>query len=121
MSDPLRTRRGVALLEALVALVILGVVSTVLLAATASAYRVVVVARETESTLRAASRLLDAATLWSRAELDQRLGDRVQGPMVMRIDRITPTVYQLSLRDSANSQELLRTAVYRVAAADAGY
>jgi type II secretory pathway pseudopilin PulG len=114
-----RIREGVALLEALVALVVLGTVASALLASTGTAYRAVVVAREAETQVREAQRLLDATTLWSRGELDQRLGERAQGPMTMRIDRLTRTLYLVSLRDTATGAELLRTALYREEVPDA--
>ena len=78
-----------------------------------------VLVRESEEQVRVARRLLDATTLWSRGELDQRLGERPQGPMMMRIDRLSSTLYLVSLRDTTTGAELLRTALYRSEAPDA--
>jgi type II secretory pathway pseudopilin PulG len=105
-------RAGAALLEAVIALLILGTacVSAVAMAATFS--RTVAHARELDRSVRRASALLDAVSLWTRTDLDRRLGDREQGPWTMRIDRPAPTLYTVVLSDSAGT-ELLRTSLFR--------
>ncbi|HET7463773.1 MAG TPA: hypothetical protein VFJ82_21135 [Longimicrobium sp.] len=107
-----RGRAGAALLEAVVALLILGTacVSATAMAATFS--RTVAKARELDASVRKASALLDAASLWTRDDLDRRLGQREQGPWRMRIDRPTRTLYTVVLTDSAGT-ELLRTSLFR--------
>lgn len=108
-----RARRGVALLEALIALVILGTVGASLLALTAQAVRTVHLAVEAERSVSTAGALLHAAALWPRTELDQRLGDRPQGALLMRIDRPRPQSYVVTLRDSATGEVILSTSLYR--------
>jgi len=55
---------------------------------------------------------MESATLWTRNELDQRLGERTQGPWRLRIDRSFQSLYVLALID-AQRHVLIRTAVFR--------
>ncbi len=107
------TRRGAALLEAIVAMTILTSAALSLVALTAQGSRTVLHAREAEAELRRASAFMDVVTLWTRADLDRRLGTREQGPWRLRIDRPTQTLYELTLLDSTVTRELLTTSVYR--------
>jgi len=106
-------RGGVALLEVLVALTLLtvaGIAAITLAAESAGAVRR---AREADDGMRRASAFLDAVALWTRDDLDRRLGDRPQGPWRLRIDRPVPSVYVATLADSGTGAEVLRTALYR--------
>lgn len=105
-------RRGAALLEAVVALLILGTACVSATAMAAGFSRTVTKARELDASVRRASAFLDAVSLWTRADLDRRLGDRSQGPWRMRVDRPTRTLYTVVLTDSAGT-ELLRTSLFR--------
>lgn len=110
----LRTgRSGVALLEALVALTLLAITGIALLEAVVESASVADRARRTELLTVEAERLMEAATLWSADELDQRLGTRAQGPFRMRIDRPLRTLYLVSIVDSTTSAELVRTSLHR--------
>ena len=115
----LRCRDGVALLEAIVALLILATAGVAMLGATSQAIRATRVARDADRTMRDADALLNATALWPREELDQRLGSRPQGALLMRIDRVLWNLYVVSLRDSSAASDLLRTTLYRPLAADA--
>ena len=110
-----RARRGVALLEAIVAMTILETGGIALVTVTADGARRARQAREHERTFAAADRLLDAASLWSPTELDQRLGARRQGPFTMRIDRTAGAVYLVSISDSTSDAALVETAFFRPA------
>ena len=56
-------------------------------------------------------------SLWPREDLDRRLGERAQGPWRLTITRPAPTLYVVSLADSASGgaagAELLTTTLYR--------
>jgi type II secretory pathway pseudopilin PulG len=104
---------GAALLEVLVALTILVTAATTIVAFAAETGRALARAREVEHELRRANALYDAVALWPRADLDQHLGDRAQGPWRMRVDRPAPTLYTVVLTDSARRREILRTALHR--------
>lgn len=109
---------GAVLLEVIVAISILAVSGTAALLAVSESSRAVERAREHDRMLARASALVDAASLWTRDDLDRRLGEREQGPWRMRIDRPDRRLYVLVLRDSAGA-EIIRTALFRADAADA--
>jgi type II secretory pathway pseudopilin PulG len=108
-----RDRRGAALLEALVAIAVLATVGSAAAWAAAEAIRSVTRVHQEEMRVRAAARLLTAASLWSREDLDRHLGSRAQGPWRMRIDRPQPTLYEVSLTDTVTGKVLLHTTLYR--------
>lgn len=106
-------RKGAVLLEAIVALVILTVAGTsavVLVSQSADAVRR---ARMADAEAREASAFLHAVSLWTREDLDRRLGDRPQGEWRLIIQRPSPTLYEVVLTDSAATHEILRTALFR--------
>lgn len=108
-----RRRAGVALLEALVALVILTVAGLSATLAVRQGFESVRRAEAADAEMRSASAFLDAVALWTRADLDQRLGNRSEGAWRLQIDRPVPTLYLVALADSTGDRELLRTALYR--------
>lgn len=107
------------LLEVMVALAILafGIASTAAVAV-ASLDSVRRAQREERAVQRAAA-LLNAVALWPRADLDLHLGTRVEGEMLLRIDRPNDALYEVSIDDSAGRATLLQTALYRRVAIDA--
>lgn len=115
-----RRERGVALLEVLVALMILsasGLALTGLVGAGLGEERD---ARPREHTLAAEDRLLIALTLLTRPELDLRLGRHPLGEFLVDIERPERTLYRVALRQAATPQvEDVVTVVYRPEAADA--
>jgi Tfp pilus assembly protein PilV len=108
-----RRRRGVALIEVLVALTILATAGTALLAMASASSRAVAQVREAERGVHAASSYLEIVALWPREDLDRHLGDGTQGRWRMRVERVTPTLYSVHLLDSSGVHEVLRTALYR--------
>lgn len=108
------SRRGAALLEVLAALTVLAVAGVSAVGAVAQATHSASQAIAAERRTREASRFLEAVSLWTREELDQRLGERPQGPWRLHIGRTTPTLYAVTLADSAAPMRpLLRTSLYR--------
>lgn len=108
-----RPARGVALLEVLVAMMILAVGATAIVAVSAETGRALAHARHTEHEVRGASALLDAVALWPREDLDRHLGITVQGPWRMSVSRTMPLLYTVLITDSGSRREILRTALYR--------
>jgi len=106
-------RRGVALLEVLVALAVLGTAAASLTALALQAGRATDAARRADGDTRRASAFLAMVSLWPREDLDRRLGSRRQGDWTLDVRRPAPGVYRLSLRDSSGARELLRTSLYR--------
>ena len=106
-------RAGVALLEAIVAMTILATAGIAAVTMAAQASKAVRDAGDAEDELRDASAFLEAVALWPRSDLDQRLGDRRQGPWLLRIDRSAPELYVVTLSDSLGSAPMLRTSLFR--------
>jgi type II secretory pathway pseudopilin PulG len=104
------------LLEAMVALVILGSAGITVVSLVAESARAVERAREAEKEMRAANALFSAVALWTREDLDRHLGDRHQGRWIMRVDRPRPDLYTATLSDSGTRAQVLRTSQYRVEA-----
>ena len=106
-------RDGVALLEALVALVILTIAGLSATIAVRQGFESVRRAEVADTEMRAASAFIDAVALWTRTDLDQHLGNRSEGVWRLQIDRPVPTLYLIELSDSTGTRVLLRTALYR--------
>ena len=113
------TRPGMVLLETIVALAVLAVGATSIVALAASSLDAVSRADEADAETRQASALLEAVSLWPRADLDRHLGDRPEGRWDLRIDRPTPTLYTAVLSDSTTRVVLLSTSLYRAEAPNA--
>jgi prepilin-type N-terminal cleavage/methylation domain-containing protein len=106
-------RRGMTLLEVLIALAILGSAAMAVVGLASQSWRAVQSARDANQSLLEASAFLDAVALWPREDLDQRLGERVQHPWRLRIDRPLPTLYVVTLADSSGRDTLLATSLFR--------
>lgn len=106
-------RRGVVLLEALVALAVLGMVGGAAALSVSESMRAVAHVHDTEAHLRDTARFLTAVSLWPRADLDRHLGTSRQGPWRLRIDRPSTTLYEVKLIDAATESVLLRTTLFR--------
>lgn len=112
-------RRGVVLLEALVALALVGTAALATLALTAADSAQVGRTLSRSDEISAASAFLERVALWSRHDFDRRLGTRPQGPYLLRVMRPMTTVYTLELLDRSDERMLLSTAVYRPEVEDA--
>ena len=107
-------RAGSVLLEVLVAIVILSVAAGTAVTQGAAVTRDRRVLGEREREMWAAERALIASALLTRAELEQRLGERAAGDFVVRIDRPEPDLFRISVSPlSAPERELLATVVHR--------
>lgn len=110
----MRNERGVALLEVLVALVILATAGIGLIELVGAGIRAERDARGGEATLATEERLLSALTLLRRHELDHRIGRRGLGEFVVDIQRPERTLYRIAvLQQRSPHVEDLVTVVYR--------
>ena len=110
----MRDERGVALLEVLVALVILATAGTSLAELVGSGLRAERESRIREATLATEERLLVAVTVLNRRELDQRIGRRQIGEFIVDVQRPEPTLYRIALVQAQSpAVEDLVTVVYR--------
>jgi type II secretory pathway component PulJ len=106
--------RGVALLEVLVALVILATAAIALVELVDAGTRAVTEARVRERELADEDRLLSAYTLLARPDLDRRLGTRDVGPYRVNVQRPEASLYRVALsRAEAPDVEDLVTVVFR--------
>ena len=109
-----RADSGVALLEVLVALVILATVGTALVELVGAGLRSEHDARQRERTLAAEERVLAAMTLLRREDFDRRLGRRAVGEFLVDVQRPERTLYRIAIAEIRTPQiEDLVTVVYR--------
>jgi type II secretory pathway pseudopilin PulG len=101
------------LLEVLIALAIMGTAGLAVVGLASQSWQVVRTSDEADRSLAEASAFFEAVVLWPREDLDQRLGDRVQHPWRLRIDRPVPALYVATLTDSSGSDTLLVTSLFR--------
>jgi prepilin-type N-terminal cleavage/methylation domain-containing protein len=107
--------RGVALLEVLAAVAILGVAATGFIALVAAGMQATVAAQHRERDLADEERLLAAYTLLARKDLDRRLGSRAVGSYIMNVQRPERTLYRIAIALERSPQvEDLVTVVYRM-------
>jgi type II secretory pathway pseudopilin PulG len=109
----MRGESGAVLLEVMLALVLLAVGGTAAVVMASESARAVQHAREVDTEMRAASAFFDAVALWPREDLDRHLGERAQGSWRMTVQRPTPTLYTVVLRDTLRGAEILRTSLFR--------
>ena len=112
-------RRGLVLLEVIVALTILAVAGVGVVTLSASALGAMNRAHQADVASQHANHFFDAVSLWPRSDLDRHLGDRAEGPWRLRVGRPIPTLYVVSLRDTASDRILFATSLYRPEASHA--
>jgi type II secretory pathway component PulJ len=109
-----RAESGVALLEVLVALVILATAGTALVELVAAGLRSERGGRVREGTIAAEQRVIAAMTLLRREDLDRRLGRRPVGEFFVDVQRPERTLYRIAIAETRAPQvEDLVTVVYR--------
>lgn len=104
---------GLALLEAIVAIAVLATAGLATVAAVSEAGQTLARAHATERETRDAAAFLEVVTLWPAVELDQRLGERRQGPWNLYIERLRPSLYAIEVRTPELNRVLLHTRVYK--------
>lgn len=107
-------RGGAVLLEVLVAIVVLATAGAAIAGLAVESNRAVQHAQSTEAELRHAEAFFGMVAIWPREDLNRHLGERVQGPWRLRVERYTATLYTITLSDSLSARTLLRTALYRL-------
>ncbi len=119
-------RRGVALLEAMVAMTIMAIAGTWAVAMANQAADAVRRTRDADTETRRASAFLDAVALWPRDDLDRHLGDHHEGPWLLTVDRPALSLYTIVLSASPDSAHgrfyrrvLISTALFRPWTGDA--
>jgi hypothetical protein len=106
-------KRGSALLDVIVALVVLGlsgVAMITLLGQTAHSMRSV---RNTERQSRRASDELGRFVVYDRAQLIAMVGRSLSHGWSIEVQQATPDLFDVSIAESDTSAALLRTTIYR--------
>ncbi len=110
----MRSERGIALLEVLVALMILGTAGLSLVGVLREAGGAEAATRREERALQSADRLLIALSLLTRNELTQRIGAHPIGAYLVRIERPEAALFRIAVSGlDRPERELLVTVVYR--------
>jgi Tfp pilus assembly protein PilV len=106
-------RRGTAIIEVLVALVVLAVAGTALVSMLGQTQASVNLTHRREHEVEPAVQLLDEALTMSHAELEARIGSTRRRGFTLTISAAAPSLYALEVADTASGAVLLRTALYR--------
>jgi prepilin-type N-terminal cleavage/methylation domain-containing protein len=115
-----RAERGVALLEVLVAVAILGTAAIGFVGLVAGGTQATIAAQDRERQLADEERLLAAYTLLARKDLDRRLGTHAVGVYLVEVQRPERTLYRIAIAHEQSPQvEDLVTVVYRLDTSDA--
>jgi type II secretory pathway component PulJ len=106
-------RRGVVLLEVLVAMTILAFGCVVVIASMNSIVDSAIHVSDTEKQVVDADQYMTAISLWPRRELDRHLGAHRRGIWMLDVERPAMTIYVVSIMDSTAHHEWLHTALFR--------
>ena len=115
MTRTRRARRGVALLEVLIAIAILSLATITLTALAGQVAEAIPSVALREDQARRAGRLLSRYALLPADELERRVGRRLDGEFGVAVTRLRDTTYELSVFRPGMPGWILRTAVYRPA------
>ena len=104
-------RKGVALIETLIAMAILGSTGLVITGILHEAIRGQAAADRMERTMTDADRVLTAMSLLKREELDRAIGKQVVGQFDITIQRPEFALYRVSVAERAAPERLLLVTV----------
>jgi type II secretory pathway pseudopilin PulG len=106
-------RQGASLLEVLVGLTLLAVAGAALLSLLAQTIDAVSRQHRYDAQVRTASARLDAIAVWTRAQLEARVGTTPLGPWTLRIAMAPGGLYHVSLSADDTPGVFLETSLYR--------
>jgi type II secretory pathway pseudopilin PulG len=113
MTRRVRCPSGAALLEVVVALVVLAVAGTGLVTMLGQTRHTMASLVASERQTRAAGRELDALVLLGRDDLSARIGTTSVHGFQLTIDRVAPDLFDARVAAASNGPVLLRTTLYR--------
>lgn len=108
-----RARRGAALIETLIALVVLAFAGAGMISLLAQTLARVHDLHARERDTAAAARALEATASLSRAELRARTGVTREPAIWLEIEQTTPSLFDVVARDTLGRAELLHTTIFR--------
>ena len=93
-------------MEVMVAIAVLGTVGVAVLTLTHEALAILHRGGSYETRVGTAAELIGAVELWPREELAQRLGLTAQGPLLLSLEQLRPTLFRVSvLEPSTNTDQ----------------
>lgn len=106
-------RRGTALIEALVATALLGIVGTSLLLLLGQAHQTLRVVGRAEAVVDSASAELDGLVVLDRDAVLQRVGWTIRGGLALHVEQVTSSLFDVGIARQPGGAALLRTTLYR--------
>lgn len=105
-------RRGVTLLEVLIALALLGLLSVAWIGLSLQSMHSVALYHAREVEVQGAARELARLAVWSGDQFRGRIGRTRQGEFLLTVRELAPSLYGVVVADTAHAAPLLRTAFY---------
>ena len=112
MSCVKRARRGSALLDVVIALVVLALGGTALIGVIGQTSHAIRSVRTTEREIRGAAGELDRLVIYDRSARLGMLGTRVRGPWTVTVVQATSDLFDVTVAGESRAP-LLRTTMYR--------
>lgn len=111
-------RKGIALIEAMIAVAIIGSIAVGWSVLSLQTTRALDVADQREREVRNASRLLARIAVHSADELDALVGRRDKDGFRLHVSRLSPGLYEVEVLRSGALEPVLGTKLYRSGSAD---
>jgi type II secretory pathway pseudopilin PulG len=102
-----------ALVEVLIALVVLAFSGTAMITLLGQTAHTLRNQRDSERTIRLASAELERVVLWDRERLAAHVGHSIIRGWSVRVEELTPLLFDVSIAESDTGIVLLRTTAYR--------
>jgi prepilin-type N-terminal cleavage/methylation domain-containing protein len=106
-------RRGLTLLEVLVALAILGFGAAGWAALLSQGAHAVQIVRSRETEIQRAAQELSRVSLWSREQVAGHVGRNASNGLILVIGEAAPSLYDVAVADTVRGRVLLHTSFYR--------
>lgn len=113
-----RERRGMALIEALIGLVLLGTVGASLLMLLGQTRASIHAMRTTEEVTDSASAALEQMVTENRAGLLRRVGWTLTGNFALHVELVAPSLFDVEIARVPGERPLVSTTLYRLDSAD---
>jgi Tfp pilus assembly protein PilV len=107
-----QSRRGVALLEVLLAFALLAIAGISWISLAGQTARSLRDVRTTERTTLAAASTMEWVAIRTALELDGMIGERQEGDFNVTIIRLIPALYDVTISDTLTDTPILHSSVY---------
>jgi Tfp pilus assembly protein PilV len=113
------SRRGVALIETLLSVVLLGTIGTSLLMLLGQTRASIHSTQATEQTIDSASDALDRMVVEDHETLVRRVGWTTSGDFALHVEQISSSLFEVEIARRPGDPPLLSTTFYRIDSTDA--